>query len=473
MGDMSKGRDLTTLLRSGKTIDLKERFRLVFQLSLPGILAQISEIIMQYIDAAMVGKLGAGASASIGLVSSSTWLIGGLLFATGAGFSVQVAHATGAGDTERVRTTYRQSLIASFLIAGALSLFCIWISSYLPVLLKADSAIHADASDYFRIYGIFLLIRMFYYLNQSMLQCTGNMKTPSIISSLMCILDVVFNFFLIFPSRNVTFLGKEITVWGAGLGVRGAALGTGLSFLCALLLIGWSTAVASPLLTLRVKASWKLRKETLLKAVRIGIPMALEQSALCLAQILSTRIIAPLGTVAIAANSFAITAESLCYMPGYGIESAATTLVGQAVGAKRKDIARSFAWLTTFTGIAIMSTTAFIMYFGCPYVFAFLTPDKEVQLLGTQVLRYELFAEPLFAASIVATGALRGAGDTIVPGIFNLISIWGVRLTLTFFLVRTHGLPGAWIAMAIELSFRGILFLIRLKREKWLERLDL
>ena len=468
---MSQRTDIAALMRSGKQIGLRERFRLVFRLSLPGILAQISEIIMQYIDAAMVGKLGAGASASIGLVSSSTWLIGGLLFATAAGFSVQVAHATGAGDKERVRTTFRQSLIASVLVSGVLSLFCIWISSYLPGMLMADISIRPDASDYFRIYGLFLLIRQLYYLNQSMLQCTGDMKTPSVISSLMCMLDVVFNFFLIFPSRTVVLFSREFSVWGAGLGVRGAALGTGLSFLCALLMIAWFTMVRSPLLTLRVKASWKLRRQTLSKAVRIGIPMALEQSALCLAQIISTRIIAPLGTVAIAANSFAVTAESLCYMPGYGIESAATTLVGQAVGARRKDMARSFAWLTTFTGIAIMTAAGIVMYFGCPYVFAFLTPDQEVRALGVQVLRYELFAEPLFAASIVATGALRGAGDTIVPGIFNLVSIWGVRLTLMHFLVKTMGLPGAWIAMAVELSFRGILFLIRLKREKWMEKL--
>ena len=197
--------------------------------------------------------------------------------------------------------------------------------------------------------------------------------------------------------------------------------------------------------------------------------MALEHSATSGAQIVSTRIVAPLGTIAIAANSFAVTAESICYMPGFGIANAATTMVGQAIGAKRKDLAKSFAWLTTFSGMVIMGITGMIMFFACPYVFRFLTPDVDVQQLGESVLRIELMAEPLFAASIVASGALRGAKDTLVPGVINLVSMWGIRLTLAMLLVNHIGLYGVWVAMATELSARGILFLIRLKREKWLE----
>ena len=215
-----------------------------------------------------------------------------------------------------------------------------------------------------------------------------------------------------------------------------------------------------------------MKKDVLNEALRIGVPMAMEQCATTGAQVVSTKIVAPLGTIAIAANSFAVTAESICYMPGYGIGSAATTMVGQAIGAKRKDLARSFAWLTTITGMAIMTLTGALMYFLCPYVFAFLTPDTQVQQLGISVLRVELLAEPLFAASIVANGALRGAGDTLIPGIINLVSIWGVRIVMAFFLSRMIGLSGVWIAMATELSVRGILFLIRLKKEKWLARLS-
>ena len=149
-------------------------------------------------------------------------------------------------------------------------------------------------------------------------------------------------------------------------------------------------------------------------------------------------------------------------MPGYGLANAATTMVGQAMGAEKKEEAKSFAWLTTIIGMLIMGLMGAIMYFLCPFVFMFLTPDKNVQLLAIKVLRIELFAEPLFALSIVATGALRGAKDTLVPGIINLVSIWGVRITLSLILTKYFGLSGAWMAMAIELSIRGILMFIRM-----------
>ena len=204
----------------------------------------------------------------------------------------------------------------------------------------------------------------------------------------------------------------------------------------------------------------------------ISLPMALEHAALCGAQIASTRIIAPLGTVSIAANSFAVTAESLCYMPGYGIGNAATTVVGQSVGARRKDLARSFANLSVILGIGVMSAMAVIMYALCPMVFALLTPDAQVRVLAAEVLRLELFAEPLYAASIVVSGVLRGARDTLIPSLLNLVSIWGVRIPLSLWLVGPMGLAGAWIAMAVELCVRGILLLIRQLRGRWLDIIE-
>ena len=454
----------------GDSFSLRKKTGIVARLSMPGILAQISDIIMQYIDAAMVGVLGASASASIGLVSSSTWLMGGMLGAASSGFSVQVAHAAGAGNREKASSIFRQSLAATLIFSFAIMAIGLLIAPHLPVWLGAEESLWTDASAYLGCFCLFIPCRQLSRLAVNMLQCSGDMKTPSILMTVMCFLDVVFNFFLIFPSRTVSFAGMEMWMPGAGLGVLGAQLGTSLSVLVTMIVLLYCASVRSEIIRLRnSEGSWLVKKEVLKTACSIGIPMALENSALSMAQIVSTRIIAPLGTAAIAAHSFAITAESICYMPGYGISSAATTLVGQAIGAKRKDLARSFGWLSVFAGMAVMTLTGAAMYIFCPYVFEFLTPVKEVQILGVRVLRYELLAEPLFAASIVATGALRGAGDTLVPGIMNLVSMWGIRLTLAWLLSRSIGLDGVWIAMAIELSCRGIIFLIRLKREKWLK----
>ena len=186
---------------------------------------------------------------------------------------------------------------------------------------------------------------------------------------------------------------------------------------------------------------------------------------------MTTRVVAPLGDAAIAANSFATTAEGLCYMPGYGIGAAATTIVGQAIGAGRRKDARSLARLCTLTGVAVMVLGGALMYAIAPQMIGLLSPDPKVRALGAEILRVEAFAEPLYAASIVASGCLRGAGDTLASSLLNFSSLWLVRIPLSIALVsRGLGLRGVWLAMAIELCVRGSLFLVRLAGRKWSER---
>ena len=280
----------------------------------------------------------------------------------------------------------------------------------------------------------------------------------------MCLLDVVFNFFLIFPSREIKGLGCSFWVPGAGLGVEGAAWGTGLAELVVAVLMMWYLFTRSRDLRF-VGEIGKFRPtiKTLKKAFHIGIPMGVEHAVICGAQIMTTVIVAPLGVFAIAANSFAITAESLCYMPGYGIADAATTLVGQSYGAGRRDLTRRFAYIPVYMGMLVMGVMGVIMYVGAPFIIGTMTPDAEVLALGTEALRIEAFAEPMFAASIVAYGVFVGMGNTIIPSVMNFVSIWAVRLTLAAWLAPLMGLKGVWLAMCIELCFRGCIFLIRLR----------
>ena len=206
---------------------------------------------------------------------------------------------------------------------------------------------------------------------------------------------------------------------------------------------------------------------TLRKALVIGSPISLERGVMCGAQIAITGIIAPLGSVAIAANTFGINIESLCYMPGYGISEAATTLVGQSLGARRKDLMRSFAWMSVGLGMAIMALMGLLMGVFAPELMQMITTDGNVVKLGAEILRIEAWAEPMFAASIVAYGVFVGSGKTLIPSIMNLGSIWVVRLTLALVLVPTMGLTGVWIAMCIELCWRGAAFLFRLRGRSW------
>lgn len=459
-------------IRDGKPMTLGERLRLIIMLSIPAILAQVSLTAMFYIDASMVGSLGAEASASVGLVTTTTWLFGGLCSAGATAFAVQVAHRLGAGDKEGAQSVIRQSMVAITVYGLILLTIGLGISPFLPHWLGANSDIAADASRYFAIYAAFLPVYVLSTLAGGILRCSGNMSTPSGVNVLMCVLDVVFNFFLIFPSRTVTLAGFSLTLPAMNLGVTGAALGTGLAELIAALMMHYVLWRRSPQIGVTFRGSFHVTRTTLTRAFNIGAPMGLQSCVMCGAQIMSTVIVAPLGTIAIAANSFAITAESLCYMPGFGVSEAATTIVGQCVGARRRRLTRELANLCVILGMGVMAVMGVVMYLGADLMIGFMTSIDSIRQLGSSILRIEAFAEPMFAAAIVCYGVFVGAGDTLVPSCMNFGSIWLVRLSLAWLLAPSMGLTGVWIAMAIELCFRGTIFLIRLRSSRWLPKSD-
>ncbi len=462
---------LLALIRKGKPMTLGQQLRLVVGLSLPAIVAQISSIAMQYIDATMVGSLGANASASIGLVSTTTWLFGGLCSAAAIGFSVQVAHRIGGGDMAGACTILRHAVVATLVFSLLLAAAGAGISGFLPEWLGGDTSIRRNASLYFLIYSLSLPVLEMNFLSGGMLRCSGNMRIPSIMGVTMCLLDIIFNFFLIFPSRHLHIVNITFFVPGAGMGVEGAALGTALAEVVTASIMLWylCSRTSGLKLTFRGEKLYGMGG-TLKKALHIGLPMGVEHAVICGAQIMTTVIVAPLGVFAIAANSFAITAESLCYMPGYGIADAATTLVGQSIGAGRRELTRSFARITVSMGMAVMGVMGIVMYIAAPQIIGVMTPVEEIRSLGVMALRIEAFAEPMFAAAIVVYGVFVGAADTLIPCLMNFFSIWAVRLSLAALLAPSMGLKGVWMAMCIELCFRGVIFLIRLVRGRWMPK---
>lgn len=454
---------LLGLIRSGSHMTLCQQLKLTALLSGPAILAQISSIAMQYIDASMVGSLGANPSAAIGLVSTSTWLFWGFLSAAATGFSVQVAHHIGANDFDKARSVLRQSFRATLVFSVMLAAVGALISTPLPRWLGGDKAIVDDASAYFLIFSAFLPALQMSFLAGAMLRCAGNMKVPSILNVLMCVLDVVLNFFFIFPIRHVEALGMDFSIWGAGMGVKGAALATVMAeSIIAAYMVYYLWVKSEHLSLIHSPGSFKLSSNTLRKALKIGVPMGLEHGAISGAQIVVTSIVAPLGIVSIAANSLAVTAESLCYMPGYGISEAATTLAGQSLGAGRLGLVKRFGNITVVSAMVIMGLLGIVLYRFAPEIIGVMTPVEGIRTLGAEVLRIEAWAEPMFAASIVVYGFFIGLGRTILPAIMNLSSIWVVRLSLAALLAPTMGLKGVWIAMCVELCFRGTIFLILL-----------
>ncbi len=450
---MKKSDLLLAKIRNGEEMTRREKLSLIIDLSIPSMLAQITTVMMFFIDAAMVGHLGAAQSASIGLIETTTWLMGSILSAVSVGFSVQVAHFIGANDFSNARQVFRHALVCGICFSVFMALIGIAVAPSLPFWLGGKEDIAPMSSSYFLIYSLTLPAVLTYHLTAAMLKSAGEMRVPSALSIMMCCLDVIFNYLFIYKLH---------------LGVTGAALGTMTAYILTAIPMSWQAMWKNKILALNLdhaKFAWKWR--FVKNAAKISLPIAVQNILMGSAQVVSTLIVAPLGNVAIAANSFAITAESLCYMPGYGVGDAASTLIGQTYGAGRRRLCHNFAHLTIATGMIVMAFMGMVMFVFAPEMIGFLSPVEEIRLLGAEILRIEAFAEPFFAAAIVSYSVCVAAGDTLKPAFMSLFSMWCVRLTLAWGLSQSLGLRGVWIAMATELTFRGSIFLLRIWKGRW------
>ncbi|WP_296321197.1 MATE family efflux transporter [Treponema sp. UBA3813] len=446
---------LLARMRRGDKLSLKEQLSLIVELSIPAVLAQLSSIIMTYIDASMVGHLGEREGAAIGLVASSTWLLYGLCFACAMGFTVQISHLIGAGKEDEARNLLKVSILVNIIYAIFLTFVICAISPFVPIWLGCDEEIYSDSYHYFLIFALSIPIIQFNNLAGAALQSSGNMKIPSAMQILMGILNVILNY---------------VFIYLLNMGVKGAAIATLISRFMTTVPLVIFLLFKSEMLHLRKDEKIYFKKTYFSNALKIGLPTAFEQAIMTGGQVAFTKIVSPLGQTALSANSFAITAESLCYMPTYGLAAAATTICGQCYGSGQKEMTRRFGWLTTIVGMIFMVISGSLMFVFAGEMIAFISPEIAVIAMGTKILRIEAFCEPFYGASNIASGAMRGTGDTFVPSCYKFFSMWMVRIPLALLLRSKYGLAGIWAAMSVELCVRGILFLIRLSGRKWAER---
>ena len=339
-------------------------FLAVLSLAWPAIVEQIMITMVQYVDTAMVGSLGSGATAAVGLTASTTWMFNGFLNAAAVGFSVQVAQHIGAGREREARSVTWQALKFVVLFGLFLAVLAAALSFPLPTLLGAEAAIRADATTYFCIIGIALPFNFCSVMLSSILRCAGDMRTPMVLNLLINVFNVILNALLIYPTRPAEIFGMTVTLPGAGLGVAGAALGSACSMMIVslLYLLVIFRGRRGPL-HISLKERFRFERSCLRTALRLGLPVALERTLMSTANIVITGVISSIGTAAVAANHLAVTAESVSYMPAFGVASAGTTLVGQALGAKRKDLALRFSRIATYIGIMIMTLAGAGLFF--------------------------------------------------------------------------------------------------------------
>lgn len=452
------------ILDSGKTPS-----QTIIKLAWPSILEQILISLVSYVDTAMVGALGAAATAAVAVNMSTIWLIEGFMTACSIGFMFLVARYIGEGNTEKSKNVVRQSITVSIMLGLFLTVAVQLIANYLPVWLGAKPDVIPAAQNYMKIISAVFLLKTCGVVFSAVIRGAGNTRLPLIINMSANVLNVIGNILLIQPTRTIHIFGNAVTIWGAGMGVEGAAISTAFATGLSGILLFISLFKANIPIRLIEKGVFWPQKETIRNFLAVSIPVALERSSLSIGQIVLTAMVTGLGTASLAAHHLTNTAESIFYLPAYGLGSAATTLVGQALGAKREKDAETFGRLTYQIGFLFMIFASFIMAaFSVPLIKIF-TADGEVIEKASMLLRIIAFGEPFFGLFIVISGALRGAGDTMYPFITSIIGMWLIRLGLAFILAYPlgYGIQGAWVAVCIDLILRGILCVRRFRAGNW------
>ena len=430
-----------------KSLNLLDRsiptWKLVIMLAWPSIIEQLLHTAVNYVDTAMVGSIGTYATAAIGVCTSTIFLLMGVMNATGLGFSVMVARKIGEGNHEEARTILRQSMLAVVVVGLSLTLLVeLILAPNLPRWMGAEPDVLPHAITYFRVIGANYLLNTGMIMATNMLRCMGDTKTPLKFNILTNLVNVVGNFLLIYPTRQLTVGSLTFTMPGAGWGVGGAAAATALATAFSAVCLLSVLFLRKGPLQISLRDDYKPQPDILKQAFHLGVPSFLERAVISGGQIVSTAMISGLGTAALAAHQLANSGESLCYMPIFGFSIAATTLVAQNLGAGDKERAfKQGAW-STWMSVGVMCTASAIMFALAPNIIDLFSNDAAVIALGGRVLRIEAFAEPFYAACLVASGVFQGAGSTLMSTVITAAGMWGIRVPLSALLAPRFGLHG-------------------------------
>ncbi len=439
----------------------------IIGLAWPTMLEQLLQTTVQYIDIAMVGLLGTDATAAVGSTTTVNWLVGGAISAIGIGFLSLIARAKGADEKEKIHRISAQAVLLVLISGLFFSLLTLSLSGMVPKWMQVDPAIQKLSSQYFFILYSPMLFRAANNIFAIVLRAVGNTKTPMLIGLLANIVNVVLNFFLIYPSREFTVLGFSIPLLGAGWGVLGAAVASAIAY-----------GLSGILMTVALYRNKELSprgfsikpdKQILTPCLKIALPNLLQRFGTSFGYVVFASMINSLGEIATAAHTVANTVESAFYIPGYGMQTATATLAGNAYGAKDLQKMKTMARMITVIEVGLMILSGGLLFAFAPVMAGLFSKEPEVIRLSALVLRMVALSEPFFGISIVLEGLLQGLGQTRKPFLFNIIGMWGVRITGTFICIQWSGggLVAAWGCMIAHNLLLCLFYWIHYKRGKW------
>lgn len=440
-----------------------EMVPVIFALAWPTMLEQLLQTAVQYIDTAMVGSLGTQATAAVGATSTVNWLISSTISALGIGFLSFVSQACGAGDTERAGKAASQATLTVLVCGSLFTVLTLGLSRQVPVWMQVDPAIQELASRYFFILYLPMLARTATIIFGTLLRAVGDTKTPMRVGFMVNVINVVLNFLLIYPSRTLW----GIRIWGAGWGVLGAAAASAIAFAVGGVAISislWKNPMISPR-----GQSLKPDMDILRPCLKVALPNALQRFGTSLGYVAFASMINSIGDVATAAHTIANTVESAFYIPGYGMQTAAATLAGNALGARDNQRIGNLAKMNIFIEVTLMILSGSLLFAFAPNMMGLFSKDAGVILLGATVLRMVAVSEPFYGVSIIIEGMMQGMGNTLLPFVFGISGMWGIRIVGTFVCTQLlgMGLVSAWACMIAHNLLLFLMFMFCYLSGKW------
>lgn len=435
----------------------------ILSLAWPTMMEQLMQTAVQYIDTAMVGSLGTQATAAVGATTTINWLLNSTVSALSIGFLAYVSQACGAGDHKRARRASGQAVLATLFVGILFTVLTLSLSNRVPVWMQVEPEIQPLAASYFFILYTPMLFRTATIVFGTMLRAAGDTRTPMRIGIWVNVINVILNFLLIYPT-NVYW---GITVPGAGLGVIGAAAASAVAFAFG----GIATSVAffrHPVIspgTFSLKPDWQVLKPCL----KVALPNALQRFGTSLGYVAFAAMINSLGDVSTAAHTIANTVESAFYIPGYGMQTAAATLAGNALGAKDKKRIHDLARMIIVIELVLMLVSEALLFIFAPNMVSIFSKDAMVISLGATVLRMVAVSEPFYGVSIIIEGMLQGMGKTMMPFVCNIIGMWGIRIVGTFVCTQLlgFGLVSAWACMITHNLMLFVMFTAYFLSGRW------
>ena len=439
----------------------------VLLLAWPAILEEVMRTMVSYVDTAMVGSMGVSAAGSVTINTTLLWLMNGIISGPATGFSVLTATAVGEGNREKVCRIMRQAVIAMLALGAAMLLLMEALVPFYARAMGAEADIIPDAKAYLTIIGFSIPFQILLAVSSGVVRGTGDTKTPMFYNVSFNLINIVLNFLLIYPSREISLFSHRVSVYGAGMGVEGAAIASAISYTVGGVLITavlWRHPMVSP-----KGCSLRPDGRVLRPCLKVALPNMLQRFGTSLGYVVFASMINALGQTATAAHTIANTVESAFYIPGFGMQTAADTLSGNALGAGDNDRMKRLARTILPLEVGLMIVSGGLLFAFARPLMSLFSSDEQVIALGSTVLRMVAVSEPFYGVPIVIEGMMQGVGRTLAPFLFNLAGMWGVRIAGTFVCTRLLGLglQAAWACMIAHNLLLCLLFSLHFRRGTW------